>query len=77
MSLILTISMLLAAFTKSVADMNDIINIMQKCGAYNVANLDGGTSSAMVENGQIINAPIDSRGKHQTRPISTAFIVKE
>ena len=56
--------------------MNDIINIMKNCGAYNVANLDGGTSSAMVEKGTIINDPIDSRGKHQTRPISTAFVVK-
>ena len=55
--------------------MNDIINIMKDCGAYNVANLDGGTSSAMVEKGEIINDPIDSRGKHQTRPISTAFVV--
>ena len=56
--------------------MNDIINIMKDCGAYNVSNLDGGTSSAMVEKGEIINDPIDSRGKHQTRPISTAFVVK-
>jgi exopolysaccharide biosynthesis protein len=62
--------------TRPGADMNDIINIMKDCGAYNVANLDGGTSSAMVEKGEIINDPIDSRGKHQTRPISTAFVVK-
>ena len=57
------------------ADMNDLIEIMQKYGAYNAANLDGGTSSVMVVNGEIINDPVDSTGAHKTRFISTGFIL--
>ena len=57
------------------ADMNDLIEIMQNYGAYNAANLDGGTSSAMVVDGEIINDPVDSSGAHRTRYISTGFIL--
>lgn len=57
------------------ADMNDLIEIMERYGAYNAANLDGGTSSVMVVNGEIINDPIDSSGAHRTRYISTGFIL--
>lgn len=57
------------------ADMNDLIEIMQNYGAYNATNLDGGTSSVMVVNGEIINDPIDSTGAHRTRFISTGFIL--
>ena len=61
--------------TKPGADMNDLIEIMQNYGAYNATNLDGGTSSAMVVNGKIINDPVDSSGAHRTRFISTGFIL--
>ena len=61
--------------SKPGADMNDLIEIMQNYGAYNAANLDGGTSSVMVVNGEIINDPIDSSGSHRTRFISTGFIL--
>ena len=57
------------------ADMDDLIEIMENYGAYNAANLDGGTSSVMYANGRIINDPIDSTGAHKTRFISTGFIV--
>ncbi len=57
------------------ADMNDLIEIMENYGAYNAANLDGGTSSVMYVNGEIINDPIDSTGAHKTRFISTGFIL--
>lgn len=57
------------------ADMDDLIEILQKYGAYNAANLDGGTSSVLVVNNTIVNDPIDSTGAHKTRPISTGFIV--
>ena len=57
------------------ADMNDLIEIMENYGAYNAANLDGGTSSVMVQNGEIINDPVDSSGVHRTRFISTGFIL--
>ena len=55
------------------ADMNDLIEIMERYGAYNAACLDGGTSSVIVENCEILNDPIDGRGRHQTRLIPTAF----
>ena len=57
------------------ADMDDLIEIMERYGAINAANLDGGTSSVLVVNNTIVNDPIDSSGAHKTRPISTAFIV--
>ncbi len=57
------------------ADMNDLIEIMENYGAYNAANLDGGTSSVMYVDGEIINDPIDSTGAHKTRFISTGFIL--
>lgn len=59
------------------ADMKDLVEIMLNYGAYNAANLDGGTSSAMVVNNKLINDPIDSAGRHKTRPIATGFIVKK
>lgn len=61
--------------TRPGADMNDLIEIMQNYGAYNAANLDGGTSSVMAINGELINDPIDSSGAHRTRYISTGFIL--
>lgn len=59
------------------ADMDDLIEIMQNYGAYNAANLDGGTSSVMAVNGELINDPIDSTGAHKTRYIATGFGVIE
>ena len=56
------------------ASIKDLIEIMQNYGAYNAANLDGGTSSAMTYNNQIINDPVDASGNHRTRHIATAFI---
>jgi exopolysaccharide biosynthesis protein len=61
--------------TKPGADMDDLIEIMQNYGAYNAANLDGGTSSVLVVNNTIVNDPIDSTGAHKTRPIATGFIL--
>lgn len=59
------------------ADMVDLTEIMQKYGAYNAANLDGGTSCGLVVNGKLINDPVNGNGKHKTRMIATGFIVKE
>lgn len=59
--------------TRPGADMDDLIEIMQNYGAYNAANLDGGTSSVMAVNGELINDPIDSTGAHKTRFIATGF----
>ena len=57
--------------------MLDIIEIMERYGAVTAANLDGGTSTALVVDGTIVNTPINSSGKNETRPISTAFILVE
>lgn len=61
------------AINRPGADMDDLIEIMQNYGAYNAANLDGGTSSVMAVNGELINDPIDSTGAHKTRFIATGF----
>lgn len=59
------------------ADMVDLTEIMQNYGAYNAANLDGGTSCGLVVEGELINDPINSDGKHKTRMIATGFMVRE
>ena len=63
--------------TKPGADMDDLIEILQNYGAYNAANLDGGTSSVLVVNNIIVNDPIDSTGAHKTRPIATGFMLSK
>lgn len=59
------------------ADMVDLTEIMYNYGAINAANLDGGTSSVMVEHGELINDPIDAGLNHETRAIADAFAVIE
>lgn len=59
------------------ASIKDLIEIMQNYGAYNAANLDGGTSSAMTYNNEIVNDPMDASGNHRTRHIATAFVFTE
>ena len=59
------------------ADMVDLTEIMQNYGAYNAANLDGGTSCGLVVDGELINDPVNGNGKHKTRMIATGFMVKE
>ncbi len=58
------------------ADMVDLAEIMDNYGAYNAANLDGGTSSALVINNKLINDPVDGAGNHETRAIATGFMIK-
>lgn len=52
------------------------IEILQKYGAVNAANLDGGTSSCMTIHSNLVNDPTSMNGEHRTREISTAFILK-
>ena len=59
------------------ASMKDLVDIMNRYGAVNAANLDGGTSSVMVVEGKMINDPIDSALRHRTRGIPTIFKVVE
>ena len=58
------------------ADMDDLIEIMQRYGAYNAANLDGGNSSVLIIKNKLINHPINWDEKEETRPIATGFILK-
>ena len=57
------------------ADMDDLIEIMQRYGAYNAANLDGGNSSALVIRNKLINHPINWDEREETRPIATGFML--
>ncbi len=57
------------------ASIKDLAVIMEQYGAVNAANLDGGTSSALVINNKIINDPINSALQHKTRGIPTIFKV--
>ncbi len=54
------------------ATLWDVVDIMQDRGAYNVGNLDGGSSSVMVYDGRIIN---DCASVTGPRRIPTGFIV--
>ena len=54
------------------ATMQDVVNIMLEYGAINAGNLDGGSSSVMVYNGEIINHCASVTGP---RRIPTGFIV--
>ena len=55
--------------------MNDLTRIMIQYGAINAANMDGGTSSAMSLNGEIITNPRNGSFAAQTRPVPNAWIV--
>lgn len=59
------------------ADMSDLTEILLNYGAYNAANLDGGTSSGLVINNELINKPVNGSGQNQTRAIPNAWIVTE
>ena len=57
------------------ADMGDLSSVLLKYGAYNAANLDGGTSSAMSVNGSIITHPINGSFQPKTRIVPDAWVV--
>lgn len=57
------------------ADMVDLTDIMERYGAYNASNLDGGSSSELVINGKIINTPV-AGGENGLRNMSTFWVVK-
>lgn len=54
----------------------DIIEVLQKYGAVNAANLDGGTSTSMTVHSKLVNDPTSMTGEARTREVSTAFILK-
>lgn len=55
------------------ATLQDIIDVLKKYGAYNAANLDGGTSSSMVVEGKLINNPPASAKKTNGRYVVTGW----
>ena len=57
------------------ADMVDLCDIMERYGAYNAANLDGGSSSELVINQKIVNTPV-AGGENGLRNMSTFWVVK-
>ena len=57
------------------ASIKDLIDIMERYGAVNAANLDGGNSSVLVINGKIVNRPLNWDNLEVTRPIADGFIV--
>ena len=56
------------------ANQREMGNIMEAYGAYNAAALDGGSSTTMVLNGQIINKPCSLYGP---RYLNTAWLVSK
>ena len=57
--------------------MVELTELLMRYGAYNASNLDGGTSSGLVVNGELINKPVSGTGKSETRPIPDAWIVSK
>ncbi|WP_182187750.1 phosphodiester glycosidase family protein [Pectinatus frisingensis] len=55
------------------ATLRDVQDILYEQGAYTAANLDGGSSSTLYLNGEVVNKPADLLGE---RMIPTAFIIK-
>lgn len=54
------------------ATYEDCINILEEYGAVNAANLDGGSSTVMYYNGEVINV---SASVYGPRKLPTAFVV--
>jgi len=54
------------------ANYADTQDLMLKYGAYNAANLDGGSSTTLNYLGKTINNPCDIAGE---RTIATAFVI--
>ena len=57
------------------SDMVDLTEFLMRYGAYNAANLDGGTSSGLAINGELISKPVNGNGEKSTRAIPDAWIV--
>ena len=51
------------------------IEILEKYGAINAANLDGGTSTCMTVKNTLINDATALNGEHRSRPVATAFVL--
>ena len=55
------------------ASLKDVIAVLEKYGAYNAANLDGGQSTSLVINNKLINSPNYLAKKQGGRYVVTGF----
>ncbi|MDP4093463.1 MAG: phosphodiester glycosidase family protein [Bacillota bacterium] len=55
------------------ASLKDVQDIMLEYGALNAANLDGGSSTTLIYNNEVVNSPCS---KYGARYVPSAFIVK-
>lgn len=55
------------------ASLKDVVETLEKYGAYNAANLDGGQSTSLVINNQLINSPNYLAKKQGGRYVVTGF----
>lgn len=55
------------------ASLSDVIEVLEKYGAYNAANLDGGQSTSLVINNKLINSPNAIAKKQGGRYVVTGF----
>ena len=62
------------SLTKLGASLYDVQEILLKYGAINAGNLDGGYSSSMYYDGELINSPNEWDGE---RTVATAFYVEQ
>ena len=55
------------------ASLQDVIDVLKRYGAYNAANLDGGTSASMIVEGELINTPAGGAKKTNGRYVVTGW----
>lgn len=55
------------------ASLKDVLEVLEKYGAYNAANLDGGQSTSLVINNKLVNSPNYLAKKQGGRYVVTGF----
>lgn len=55
------------------ASLQDMVDVLQRYGAYNAANLDGGQSSSLVVNGKLYNNPPPAAKRQGGRYVVTGW----
>ena len=55
--------------------LNDLLVILERYGAYNAINMDGGSSTTMVIDNKLINSPCEPQKQGQDF-IKSAWIIK-
>jgi len=55
------------------ASLQDVLNVLERYGAYNAANLDGGQSTSLVINNKLINTPNHLAKKQGGRYVVTGW----